>query len=273
MQLEALGNWVLAGGALAVVVTRPEDLRGGFLKTLVGSEIAKGAPPTALTAPTRFPVPQQTPGSGSLGPTPHSGSGVLTTKVLGPSRQLIGELAGYSGGNLRQSRWGASASYGLGELHLLAFDTTREANTSDEWVKHKLVDLVAHSWQRRQLIALPHAQTALDTSQVDEIRRQLDPNEGTRWTIAVSALLLLIYAVLAGPLNFYLAAKKGRPLRALWILPIWSAVAFTSIVVLGIVGKGVFGRVRRLTLVEAGAGMPRAAATCSEVFLPGQPMR
>ena len=73
-ELEALGNWVLAGGALAVVVTRPEDLRGGFLKTLVGSEIAKGAPPTALTAPTPFPVPQQTPGSGSLGPTPHSGA-------------------------------------------------------------------------------------------------------------------------------------------------------------------------------------------------------
>jgi hypothetical protein len=262
-ELEALGNWVLAGGALAVTVTRPEDLRGGFLKTLAGSEITKVAPPTALAAATRFLVPQQAAGSAS----PHGGT--LTTRVLGPSRQVAGELAGYSGGNLHESRWGASASYGLGELHLLAFDTMRESSTSDEWVKLKLVDLVAHAWQRRQLIALPHAQTALDSSQVDEIRRQLDPNEGTRWTIAVSALLLLIYAVLAGPLNFYLAAKKGRPLRALWILPIWSAVAFVSIVVLGFVGKGVFGRVRRLTLVEAGAGMPRAAATRFRGFFAG----
>jgi hypothetical protein len=181
----------------------------------------------------------------------------------------VGDLAGYSGGNLRESRWGATASYGLGELHLLALDPTREANTSDDWVKLKLVDLVAHAWQRRQVIALPHAQGALDTPDVDDIRRQLDPNEGTRWTIAVSALLLLIYAVLAGPLNFYLAAKKGRPLRARWILPIWSVLAFVSIVVLGFVGKGVFGRVRRLTLVEAGAGMPRAAATRFRGFFAG----
>jgi hypothetical protein len=79
----------------------------------------------------------------------------------------------------------------------------------------------------------------------------------------------LIYAALAGPLNFYLAAKKGRPLRALWFLPVWSAAAFVAIVALGFVGKGVSGRVRRLTLVEAGAGMPRAAATRFRGFFAG----
>jgi hypothetical protein len=76
----------------------------------------------------------------------------------------------------------------------------------------------------------------------------------------VSALVLLIYAGLAGPLGFYLAARKGRPLRALWQLPIWSACTLLVIVLLGLAGKGVSGRARRLSLFDAGAGMTRAAA-------------
>jgi hypothetical protein len=264
---EALASWLLAGGALAVVVTRPEDLRGPTLKALAGGVVNAAAPPATLSAPARFLIAGQAPVPGST-PAPRS-QGSLTSKVLAPSAALKSELAGYAGGNLRETRWGAAASYGLGELHLLAFDATREPFASDEWVKHKLVDLMAHAWQRRIAIALPHAQTALDAPQVDQIRRQLDPNEGTRWTIAVSALLLLLYAIVAGPLNFYLASKKGRPLRALWILPLWSMVAFGSIVMLGIAGKGVFGRVRRLTLVESGAGMPRAAATRFRGFFVG----
>ena len=46
----------------------------------------------------------------------------------------------------------------------------------------------------------------------------LDPNEGTRWTVVVSTLLLLIYAALAGPLNFYLAQRAGRPLASAVVL-------------------------------------------------------
>ena len=265
-ELEALGSWLLAGGALAVVVTRPEDLRGPLLKSLAGGAVSGAPAPAALSAPTRFLIAGQAPPPSST--SPPAGSS-LTTKVLAPSAEIKTQLTGYSGGNLHDSRWGASSSYGLGELHLLAFDATREPFASDEWVKLKMVDLVAHSWQRRSAIALPHAQTALDTPQVEQIRRLLDPNEGTRWTIAVSALLLLLYAILAGPLNFYLASKRGKPLRALWILPLWSMVAFASIVLLGIIGKGVFGRVRRLTLVESGAGMSRAAATRFRGFFAG----
>jgi len=71
----------------------------------------------------------------------------------------------------------------------------------------------------------------------------------------------LAYAGVAGPLNFFLARKAGKPLRALLRLPALSAFALALVVALGAAGRGVSGRARRLTLVEAGAGMSRAAAT------------
>jgi hypothetical protein len=95
---------------------------------------------------------------------------------------------------------------------------------------------------------------------VDGVRRNLDPNQASRWTIVVSALALLAYAALAGPLSFYLAQRRGRPLLALARLPLFSAAAFGLIVALGVFGKGLSGKSRRLSLVEAGAGMTRAAA-------------
>jgi hypothetical protein len=170
------------------------------------------------------------------------------------------DLVSYTGGNLRPSSWGSSASYGLGEVHLLAFDATREPHVSDAWVRLQILSLLQHSWDRRAHVAIPHAAVALDERRVQEVRRQLDPNQGARWAIAVAALLLLLYAVLAGPVNFYWAARKGRPLRALVHLPIWATAALLLVVLLGVGAKGVRGRARHVTLIEAGAGMERAAA-------------
>ncbi|HEY6560325.1 MAG TPA: hypothetical protein VI072_23740 [Polyangiaceae bacterium] len=262
-QMEALSGWVLAGGTLALVFTRPEDLRQPTVKTLIGGEVQRGPAPVELKRPALFLIPPdatKTPSAAPSSPGYGVGPG-YQRKKLRPSDDLVGELAGFSGGNLRPSLWGASASYGLGEIHTLAFDLTREPFVSSEWVKLKMADLVRHAHHRQATLVLPHGQTPLNALQLDSIRRQIDPNENTRWTIAVSALLLLIYAVLAGPLNFYLAARQSKPLRALLHLPVYAAVTMLIIVVLGILGKGVEGRARRLTLVEAGAGMTRATAT------------
>jgi hypothetical protein len=61
-------------------------------------------------------------------------------------------------------------------------------------------------------------------------------------------------------LSFYLAQKRGRPLLALARLPLWSALTFAFIVAVGVFGKGVSGKSRRMSFVEAGAGMTRASA-------------
>jgi hypothetical protein len=168
-------------------------------------------------------------------------------------------LVGYTGGNLRETPYGASAAYGLGEVHLLAFDVRDADSFSDPWTRRKLIDLVRHAFDREAQAAVRHSGSTPNELNIDGVRRELDPNQTTRWTIVVSALVLLIYAGLAGPLSFYLAARRGRPLRALWQLPLWSGATLLIIVVLGLAGKGVSGRARRLSLIDAGAGMTRAA--------------
>ena len=79
--------------------------------------------------------------------------------------------------------WGATASYGMGELTLLAFDATKDPGASDEWVRLKLVDLTRHAWDRQVSLVLPHGASALDTGSLDAIRKHLDPNEGARWAV------------------------------------------------------------------------------------------
>ncbi|MCC6214362.1 MAG: hypothetical protein IT376_05805 [Polyangiaceae bacterium] len=250
-QLEALVSWVLAGGALAVYPKIPEDLRDPTLVSLVGGEVTRAPPAAALSDTRSFVVADES--SWNTGRT--------LRETAAPVAAVARALTGWSGGNLRPTPFGAAASYGLGEVHVLAFDPWDTTHVTDRWVVLSVADLVRHAWERRTTVAFPHAAAALDVSGVDDVRRQLDPNEGARWSIAVAAALLLLYSVLAGPISFWLAARRGRPLRALVWLPIASAIAFFSIVALGIVARGVSGRARRLTLVESGAGIGRAAAT------------
>jgi hypothetical protein len=252
----ALSDWLLAGGALALSPERPEDLRTPYLHAWAGGPVYEDKPQRELREEAVFAQPLD-PGGAGMG----RGSGGIAELRMTPSDESRAQLRGFRGGNLRPSPWGAVASYGLGELHLLAFRPNAEPFVSDPWAHNKLADLTRHSWDRGTAIALPHAESTLDESRMRLIRRELDPNEGTRWTIAVSALLLLAYAGLAGPLNFFLARKAGRPLRALAQLPLWSAIALALVVALGVIGRGVSGRARRVTLVEAGAGMSRAVAT------------
>ncbi len=256
-ELEALGNWVLAGGALALTLSRPEDLKSPVLQALVGAGFQQGPPEPSLKGKAQFILPDETSRSRSYG----GGYGATLAVEHAPTEAVAGNLVGFSGGQLRSSPWGASASYGLGEVHLLAFDASREPEVNDEWVQHKLLDLVRHAWERQATQALRHGAGALDQPQAQVVRRLLDPNEGARWAIAVALLLLLIYAVLAGPLNFHLASRRGRPLRALIHLPIWALGALLIILGLGAVSKGIEGRSRRVSLIEAGAGMTRAPIT------------
>jgi hypothetical protein len=250
----ALSDWLLAGGALALVLERPEDLRAAYVEAWAGGSVIEEAAPSELLGEAVFAQP--------VDPAVPSGRPIGIGEVrLAPSADSKTRLRSYRGGNLRPTPWGAAASYGLGELHLLAFRPNAEPFVSDPWTHRKLADLARHAWDRDTTVALPFAEQTLDESRLREVRKQLDPNEGTRWMIVVSAVLLLGYAGIAGPLNFYLARRSGKPLRALLRLPALSALALVVVVTLGAVGRGVTGRARRLTLIEAGAGMGRAAAT------------
>jgi hypothetical protein len=261
-ELEALGNWVLSGGALAVVVTRPEDLRGPVLRAFLGGEAQAATVPDMLRRERIFAVPSE-PSSVAPGPSVAPGRSPSAPRVerqtLAPSSVVAAGLVHFTGGNLKDCPWGAAASYGLGEVHLLAFDATKDPFVSDAWVQLSLVDLVRHAWQRDRFVTMAVGRPALNQPYVHAVVRELDPNQQTRWTIALSALLLLAYAVVAGPLNFYRAARRGKPLRALVFLPVYAAGAVASIIAIGMMGRGVQGRSRRLSFVEAGAGMAKGS--------------
>ncbi len=259
VELQALGDWVLSGGALALVVTRPEDLKAPPVVSLLGGPVRPTAPHPALGSERVFlraPPSEQDQATRAPSAAPPS----LETQRVAPRPSTLAQAMGFEGANARPSPWGASASYGLGEVHLLAFDPGSARVLEDDWVRLSMIDLVRHALGRTNAVALPHAELPPDSMGTDAVRRQLDPNETARWTIVVSALLLLAYALVAGPLNFLFAARKGRPLKALLYLPLYAAGAAAIIVILGTLGRGFEGKVRRLTLVEAGAGMSRAAA-------------
>lgn len=249
-ELEALSSWVLAGGTLAVTIARPEDLRQPTLTSFAGGAVSRQGVSAATLKELFLPAP-----GGTVSP-----SAKIITSPRSPGSEVLESLTGYAGGNLHGSLYGASAAYGLGEVHLLAFDPSRKAAVGDPWVHARLVDLARRAYDRRTSLVFRAGQDAPATSNYQRVRQQLDPNESSRWAIGAAALLLCAYAVAAGPVNFALAQKAGRPLRALRWLPALSAIVFMIIVGIGVVAKGVHGRSRHLTLIEAGAGMSKATA-------------
>jgi hypothetical protein len=258
---QALADWVLAGGSLGVTVERPEDLRIDLLARLTGGVPELEPPPSSLLGDATFLVPTSSPGfAPHKSRTPYGPKIEAQEERLSPRPGTAHALASFRGNNLRPSPWGAVASYGLGEVHLFAFRLD-ERFLADRWTQLKVVDLVRHTWERQAQIALPLGQSAFDGYSTPAIRRVLDPNQTMRWTVVAASLLLLVYATVAGPVNFWLASRKGHPLRALARLPIIAGLTLAVIVLVGVLGRGTKGRARRVSLVEAGAGMGKAAAT------------
>lgn len=280
-ELEALASWVLSGGTLAVSIKRPEDLRAPALVAMLGGEPRDGGParqlagarapgvqkdasgtvPPAVTAPLPPPPDEDEDEHPHVvpPPAPTTQKPVITPQVT-IGKELGEALVAYTGGNLAPSDFGATAAYGLGEVHLLAFDPWRPGALDDAWVQSRMVELTRHAWDRRAAQVFDRGrQGAYASPGASDLRRLLDPNEGARWAVVVAALLLFAYSVVSGPVNFALARNRGRPLSALVALPLMSLGAFLLIVLLGVVSRGVRGQARHLALVEAGGGMTKGA--------------
>ncbi len=281
-QLTALVGWVLSGGTVAVFPTRPEDLRAGLLTTLAGGPITTTAPPplmmtlpkAARIAPPPTLGGPTNPPSWAPTPEPEDDGGatpigffipVRTTPLgpaagLGPSAALRPKVVGYAGGNLHPSAFGATAPYGMGQVHVLGFDPTSSPALEDGWMHGRMLDMIADAWDRRALVAFPQGAGDDRSYSTFEVQRALDPNQNFRPALGIAALLLVIYSVVAGPLTFLRARSRSRPLDPFVWTPVASAACFGAVVLVGLAGKGWSGRARHLTLVEAGAGMSRGTA-------------
>ncbi len=257
-ELEALASFVLAGGTLAIGVSKPEDLRHPTLAAMLGGE-AEAAPISELGR-TVLPWPHR-PGAtapyGARNPPPPS-----------PPREEL-RLSGHRGGNLAPSHFGASATYGLGEVVLLSFDPSKPAHLEDPFVQVRLGELARRAFDRQALVIAPLGRSAEPNygyyagpfgsfDPYDGVRKQLDPNRTARWGIGIATILICLYAVLAGPVLFSAAKKRNRPLAALRWLPVASFGTFLLVVLIGVFAKGLGRRVHHLAIVDAGAGMPRA---------------
>jgi hypothetical protein len=295
-ELDALVGWVLAGGTLAVFPTRPEDLRAGVLATLVGGAIGlapaparmmtlpgatRGGPPApaALAPPPRVPpapwTPLTPPGIDAGTATPIGWFAPVRTtpfvagRALGPSAAVRATLVGYAGGNLHPTDYGATAPYGLGQVHVLGFDPTTSAALDDPWVHGRILDMIGDAWDRRALLAMPNG-SGTHGGNLSDLHRALDPNENFRPALGVAAILLVLYSIGVGPLIFLRAKRRGKMLEPLLWAPAASAACFALIVVVGLAGKGWSGRARRIALVEAGAGMSRGSVRRFRGFFASQ---
>ncbi|MEI7894565.1 MAG: hypothetical protein WCI05_15830, partial [Myxococcales bacterium] len=295
-QLDPLVGWVIAGGVLAVVPTRPEDLRQGVLPSLVNGTVSVTEPSSMLlklpsmgrpaVSPSPFepepepddPTPDAvppTPPTHDAGATPIQWIPTRTTPApvgprLGPGTAVKAKLVGYKGGALVSTDFGAMAPHGLGEVHLLAFDPTQAPGVDDPWVHGRMVELLTRAWDRRATTVFGQGQQDKRGANLNDVRRALDPNESFRPALGIAAILLIIYSIVAGPVTFLRATRRGRPLEPLLWAPLWSAAAFSLIVFVGFAGRGWRGRSRHLALVETSSSAARGTVRRYRAFFSSQ---
>lgn len=254
----ALSDWITTGGVLALVASRPEDLGHPAVSSLVGQGVRSSPDPSAARH-SEF----ETVDSVVAAAAPGTGAGYVTRSIE-PGESVASHLVGFQGGNLVTTRWGAAADHGSGRVHLLAFDPNAPAFVDDAWVRASVTDLVRASLSERVRAFGPAS--PFDANRAEPVRRLLDPNEASQWSVGVSAVVLLLYSLLAIPLVFRRASRKNDPLRAIRELPVWALGALLLIVGLGAVARGGRARARRLSIVECAAGEGRGTAVRFRAF-------
>jgi len=246
----ALTTWVHLGGQLWLEVTRPEHLANPRLALLFGGPAHVVAATDEMKARRSFAVVND----------PAMTRSALSAEVqsLAPTPETRGKLVSYEGGNLSAAPWGAGCSYGLGAVQVLGFDTRHEELLKDPWTALTLTDLVQLAADQRERRWPSRLSPTYSRS---ELERTLNPIRSSKWPIIAAAGLLLLYSLIAGPVLYARARRRGRPLSVLWQLPLVSGVVCLLVLGIGALGRGLGGKATRLTLVEVAAGTQRGAMT------------
>jgi hypothetical protein len=274
-------QYVNAGGTLALIMERPEDLRAERVLLLTGGPLrvdaealrlvldtgasrekgifAPGTAPKQETDDEAVAVLEESEDAGAHASPPlppageGSGQGSSAAQVHGrpPS-----DMVGYAGGNLVAGKYGSVAAYGVGRVVLLPHDPGSPANADNRWVVGGLVGLLAESNEHAQrgFWAESGAGGFGSSRDVDKVRKILDPNENFRIALGVSALILLLYGTLFFPLAFGHAARKGLLFAPLKWTPMASAATFLLIVLTGFIARGVRSSAQHVAFVNLGAG-------------------
>lgn len=276
-QLRALVDWVAAGGTLAITVARPEDLSNPRLTRLTGGPVVRddtvvgnafGFPTLSRSDSMAYPYEDDSDPSGVMGGG-GKGSAAHARETVYATRTDPSLLSGYRGGNLRPTDFGASATYGIGQVLFLAFDPTSKPLVDDAWTQGRVVELVRRAHDRRRVAALQYGHVQHENYVNEDLRRSLDPNENFRPALAISAVLIVVYAIFVGPILFGQARRRGKLFAPLVFAPAISAVAFFAIVLTGLAMRGWNGGSRRIALIELGAGMQHGHVMTLRGFFTG----
>jgi len=236
IERRALTDWLHAGGRMLVFPRTDADLNDPFLRSFVGGVGQLAGEPTVLNEQL----------------TPRGARGRYLT-----------------GGRVRPESFGGSANVGFGRVYLASYDGMAppyvEAPETRELVR---AILAARIVVGNDFPMLPFGATEERVGSgwfgqglnFGRLRAALDPNESYRPALVIAAILLLLYIVAVGPLNFAWVLKRNRPTLALVSTPIVAMVCLAAMLVVGYFGKGVIMRFRRVELVEAAEGAPLGPA-------------
>jgi hypothetical protein len=253
----ALADWILSGGVLALVPSRDHDLQEPRLQRLLGGP----ANPIPIGELQLDPIAVRV-DNGVKAPSTRASN--LETVDLEPEQRA--QLRNFGGGNLHTAPWGAVASYGKGEIHVLGFDPNQLPWLTQSWTELTLLTLLGHAWDHSRLSALPHAEQDPQDSRSYSVQQYLRGNHSQHRSLFVVASLLVLYALVIGPWNFARARRQANALGALgrWVLLslAMSVLTFSGAWSLRSVGR----RASHLTLLDGAAGMTRVQATRFRAF-------
>lgn len=232
-ELRALSDWAHAGGHLLIAPRSPADLRAPIVRELLG-EIR--------------------PAEARLAPSPFVPDGIVIPALDCGERAF-------------RERFGCAAPIGFGTVYVSAYDFTAPPFV-DRPETRELVRSLAQRALRSSgpRLALGRGRDQLtqdyyaQTTTFSRLRAALDPNEGYRPALGLVAIVLFLYVIVVGPLNFRFVLGRNAPTLALVTTPI---AAFGCALVLlgaGYLGKGVITRYRRVEIVEAIEGSALAPA-------------
>ncbi len=226
----AIVDWVRAGGLLVVFPRDATDLRERWLTAIAGPV---GVEPSTAT-PALVP------------------STVERFTLSCSQRQ-------------RTESFGCSAPVGLGRVFLAGYDGLAQ-RAIDAGAPGALVQAVYEAPDEYPNLSFGRGHDSLTSDyyapegSFGTLRVALDPNEGFRPALILVALVLLLYVIVVGPLNFRWVQRKNRPTLALLTTPLVALICMLALLAVGYVGKGVSMRFRRCELVELVEGQRRGPA-------------
>lgn len=231
-QQQALNDWLRTGGEMVIFPRTPEDVRGPYVRNLVG--------------PVEWVEEYAATGHDSTVPPQHRGRGFSFPP----------------GARARPEAFGMSVSVGFGRVFLATYDGTSPPHV-DARETHTLIDSLVQRYRtpgiERPLF--PFGGRDMSAEEVGgwefrSLRTVLDPNESFRPALGLVAVVLLLYVFVVGPINFSWVGKRNKPTLALVTTPVAAAGCLLILLTVGYVGKGTTMRFRSVSLLELQDGDP-----------------